>query len=149
MATRATRAVPPLAAYVLHHYDWSESSLILDLFTREQGRLAVVAKGAKRHYSQQRTVLLPFQRLAVTLVRSRSREDGASEVQTLRTAEWAGGAAMLTGTLTASALLGTVLTTFTYLTTPVFGEVALLIVAIVLLRLLPRGITGRFLRRSL
>jgi len=60
-----------------------------------------------------------------------------------------GGAAMLTGTLAASGLLGTVATVFTFLTTPVFGEVALLIVAIVLLRLLPRGITGRFLRRAL
>lgn len=60
-----------------------------------------------------------------------------------------GGAAMLTGTLTASALLGSVSTVGTFLTTPVFGEVALLVVAIILLRLLPRGITGRFLRRSL
>lgn len=60
-----------------------------------------------------------------------------------------GGAAMLTGTLTASLLLGSVWTIATFLTTPVFGEVALLIVAIVLLRLLPRGITGRFLRRAM
>jgi branched-chain amino acid transport system permease protein len=60
-----------------------------------------------------------------------------------------GGAAMLTGTLTASGLLGTVSTIGTFLTTPVFGEVALLAVAIVLLRLLPRGITGRFMRQSL
>ena len=52
----------PLPAYVLHRYDWSESSLILELFTREQGRVAVVAKGAKRPYSQLRPVLLPFQR---------------------------------------------------------------------------------------
>lgn len=60
-----------------------------------------------------------------------------------------GGAAMLAGTLAASGLLGAVATGFTYLTTPVFGEVALLVVAIVLLRLLPRGITGRFFRRAL
>jgi branched-chain amino acid transport system permease protein len=60
-----------------------------------------------------------------------------------------GGAAMLTGTLTASVLLGSVWTVGTFLTTPVFGEVALLVVAIVLLRLLPRGITGRFLRRAM
>ena len=60
-----------------------------------------------------------------------------------------GGAAMLTGTLVASGLLGTVLTVFTFVWTPVFGEVALLVCAIVLLRLLPRGITGRFLRRAL
>ena len=96
MATRAPRAQSPLAAYVLHHYDWSESSLILDLFTRDQGRLAVAAKGAKRPHSQLRSVLLPFQRVLVSLGRQASAES-ASEVQTLRTAEWAGGAAMLTG----------------------------------------------------
>ena len=60
-----------------------------------------------------------------------------------------GGAAMLTGTLAASALLGSVWTVATFLSTPVFGEMALLLVAIVLLRLLPRGITGRFLRRAI
>ena len=86
----------PLAAYVLHRYDWSESSLILDLFTREQGRVAVAAKGAKRPYSQMRAVLLPFQRIHVTIGRI-SGDEGASEVQNLRGAEWAGGAAMLTG----------------------------------------------------
>ena len=34
-------------AFVLHHYDWSESSLILEVFTRHWGRVALVAKGAK------------------------------------------------------------------------------------------------------
>jgi DNA repair protein RecO (recombination protein O) len=85
-------AAAPLQAYVLHHYDWSESSLILDLFTRERGRLAVAAKGAKRPYSQLRGVLLPFQRLQVSLVRA--ADDDAAEVHTLRAAEWAGGAPM-------------------------------------------------------
>ena len=47
MASRAARSAS-LASYVLHHYDWSESSVILDLFTREQGRIAVAAKGAKQ-----------------------------------------------------------------------------------------------------
>ena len=97
MATRATRPSTSLAAYVLHRYDWSESSLILDLFTREQGRLAVAAKGAKRPYSQLRSVLLPFQRITVSLGKVAVHEEGASDVQTLRGAEWAGGAAMLTG----------------------------------------------------
>lgn len=60
-----------------------------------------------------------------------------------------GGAAILAGTLSASGLLGAVNTIGTFLTTPVLGEVALLAAAIVLLRLLPRGITGRFLRGSL
>jgi len=97
MATRAARPSTSLAAYVLHRYDWSESSLILDLFTREQGRLAVAAKGAKRPYSQLRSVLLPFQRITVSLGKAALHDEGASEVQTLRGAEWAGGAAMLTG----------------------------------------------------
>ena len=97
MATRSPRHAAPLAAYVLHRYDWSESSLILDLFTRDQGRLAVAAKGAKRPYSQLRGVLLPFQRLSVSLGKAATTDQGASEVQTLRGAEWAGGAAMLTG----------------------------------------------------
>jgi len=97
MATRAARPSTSLAAYVLHRYDWSETSLILDLFTREQGRLAVAAKGAKRPYSQMRSVLLPFQRITVSLGKVAVHDEGASEVQTLRGAEWAGGAAMLTG----------------------------------------------------
>lgn len=85
-----------LQAFVLHRYDWSESSLILDLFSREQGRIAVAAKGAKRPYSQLRAVLLPFQRIHVML--GRPRPDGSmQEIQTLRGAEWGGGAAMLTG----------------------------------------------------
>ncbi len=99
MLARTARAPASLQSFVLHRYDWSESSLILDLFTREQGRLAVAAKGAKRPSSQLRSVLLPFQRLHVTLARSRGLADDAAppEVQTLRAAEWAGGAAMLTG----------------------------------------------------
>jgi DNA repair protein RecO (recombination protein O) len=96
MSPATRRPSAALNAYVLHRYDWSESSLILDVFTREQGRLAVAAKGAKRPYSQLRSVLLPFQRIHVALGRVPSGE-GASEVQTLRSAEWAGGAAMLTG----------------------------------------------------
>jgi len=100
----ATSRRPPavLTAYVLHRYDWSESSLILDVFTREQGRLIVAAKGAKRPYSQLRSVLLPFQRLHLSLGRAPKADamEGVAserEVQTLRSAEWAGGAAMLTG----------------------------------------------------
>jgi len=94
MAT--ARGAAPLAAFVLHRYDWSESSLILDLFTRAQGRLTVVAKGAKKPHSNLRAVLLPFQRVNVTLGRLPEGE-GASDIQTLRQAEWAGGMAMLTG----------------------------------------------------
>ncbi len=93
----------PQPAYVLHHWAWSETSLILDLFTRELGRIAVVAKGAKRPYSQLRSVLLPFQRILVTLGRqpsdaassARIRADEGGDILTLRTAEFAGGATLL------------------------------------------------------
>ncbi len=97
MASRGARLPASLSAYVLHRYDWSESSLILDLFTREQGRLAVAAKGAKRPYSQLRSILLPFQRVNVALGRVPRQAEGdaaTAEVQTLRSAEWAGGPAM-------------------------------------------------------
>jgi DNA repair protein RecO (recombination protein O) len=60
----------------------------------------VAAKGAKRPYSQLRSVLLPFQRLQVGLGRVPKVGQGeqpVGEVQNLRSAEWAGGAAMLTG----------------------------------------------------
>ncbi len=89
---RPSRSTAPLAAYVLHQHDWSESSLILELFTRERGRVAVAAKGAKRPYSQLRSVLMPFQRLHITL--GKAAADEAAELQTLRAAEWAGGTPM-------------------------------------------------------
>jgi branched-subunit amino acid ABC-type transport system permease component len=60
-----------------------------------------------------------------------------------------GGAAMVSGTVSASVLFGTINQIATYATTPVFGEVALLATAIVLIRLLPQGITGRFFRRGM
>jgi DNA repair protein RecO (recombination protein O) len=75
-------------AFVLHRYDWSESSLILDLFTREGGRVVAAAKGAKRPHSSLRPVLLPFQPLQVVLARRHA--DDEDEVLTLRGAEWAG-----------------------------------------------------------
>lgn len=88
MATSRTQAAP-LAAYVLHSYDWSETSLIVELFTRERGRVVVAAKGAKRPTSQLRPVLLPFQRITVTL--GKTPADEAAEIHTLKSAEWGGG----------------------------------------------------------
>ncbi len=60
-----------------------------------------------------------------------------------------GGSAVIAGNLSASALFGTVGQVFTYIYTPVIGEVALLLTAIVLIRVLPKGITERFFRRSI
>jgi DNA repair protein RecO (recombination protein O) len=96
MAT--ARAAPPLAAFVLHSYDWSEGSLVVDLFTRAQGREVVVAKGAKRPTSNFRPVLLPFHPLMVWLSRA-AANDEQGEVRSLRAAEWAGGQPLPPGVL--------------------------------------------------
>lgn len=98
MPPRGNRAPAVQQAFVLHHYDWSETSLVLDLFTREQGRMAVVAKGAKRPYSQLRAVLLPFQRIQVSLSKP-VKGDGETpvDVVTLRGAEWVGGNTLPSG----------------------------------------------------
>ncbi|MEN9761416.1 MAG: Recombination protein [Pseudomonadota bacterium] len=80
MATSKTWA----QAYLLHSTPYRETSLIVDLFTREHGRIAAVAKGARRKGSAMRAVLMPFQPLSVAWV-------GARELRTLTQAEWQGG----------------------------------------------------------
>lgn len=57
-----------------------------------------------------------------------------------------GGTAVISGTLASAGLFGFVSQIFTFLATPVVGEIALLFAAVILLRLLPTGITGRFLK---
>lgn len=59
-----------------------------------------------------------------------------------------GGAAVISGVLTSSALFGTVNQIVSFGANPVIGEIAMLALAIVLLRLMPQGITGRFFRNS-
>src|SRR5580698_6094140 len=61
----------------------------------------------------------------------------------------AGGPALLAGLVSASTLFGAINQIATFVTTPVLGEVALLVGAIIMLRLLPQGITGRFFKGSL
>lgn len=77
-------------AFVLHQYPWSESSLILEVFTRHHGRMAVAAKGVKRPTSSFRPVLLPLQPLALGL-------SGDGEIRNLKSAEWLGGHVMPSG----------------------------------------------------
>ena len=60
-----------------------------------------------------------------------------------------GGAAILAGTTAGSILLGGINGIFSFIAGSTFGEIALLLAAIILLRLMPRGITGRFFRNSL
>lgn len=88
MAT--SRRISDEPAFVLHRYDWSESSLILEVFTRHHGRVALVAKGAKRPSSNFRPVLLPLQPLRVAF-------GGDAEIRTLKAAEWGGGQVMPVG----------------------------------------------------
>jgi DNA repair protein RecO (recombination protein O) len=76
--------------YVLHSYPWKETSLLLDVFSRRHGRLALVAKGAKRPTSALRAVLLGFQPCQASW-------SGRGEVRTLTRAEWVGGHAPLCG----------------------------------------------------
>ena len=81
-------------AFVLHRYDWSESSLILEVFTCHHGRTALVAKGAKKPSSNFRPVLLPLQPLHLTWTQS---DTGTGDIHTLKGAEWVGGHIMPTG----------------------------------------------------
>jgi DNA repair protein RecO (recombination protein O) len=69
---------------VLHSYPYKETSLIVDVFTRDHGRIALIAKGAKRPHSRLRGVLQTFQPLSISW-------SGKSEVRTLTAAEWIGG----------------------------------------------------------
>ena len=86
----ATKRISDEPAYVLHRYDWSESSLILEVFTRHHGRIALVAKGAKRPSSSFRPILLPLQPLHLSF-------GGDAEIRTLKGAEWQGGHVMPSG----------------------------------------------------
>ena len=86
----ATKRISDEPAFILHRYDWSETSLILEVFTRHHGRIALVAKGAKRPSSSFRPVLLPLQPLQLSY-------GGEAEIRTLKSAEWMGGHVMPTG----------------------------------------------------
>ena len=78
------------AAFLLHAHPYSETSLILDVFARAHGRLALLARGARRPRSALRGVLLGFQPLELSWF-------GGGEVKTLAKAEWLGGLPLLTG----------------------------------------------------
>jgi DNA repair protein RecO (recombination protein O) len=53
-------------AFVLHCRDYSESSLLLEVFAARHGRLGILAKGARRPKSPWRGVLKPFQALLLS-----------------------------------------------------------------------------------
>jgi DNA repair protein RecO (recombination protein O) len=84
MVTNRPIRVHTQPAFVLHSYPYKETSLIIDVFTRDYGRIHLLAKGAKRPHSQLRGVLQSFQPLTLSW-------SGKSELQTLTKAEWVGG----------------------------------------------------------
>lgn len=59
-----------------------------------------------------------------------------------------GGAAIITGTVSSALIFGTVNQIVSFASMPVVGEIAMLVLAIILLRLMPQGITGRFFKNS-
>src|SRR5574343_1011945 len=77
-------------AYVLHTYPFRETSLIVEVFSRDHGRVALLARGARRPRSALRGLLLAFQPLELGWA-------GKGEVQTLMKAEWQGGQPLLGG----------------------------------------------------
>jgi DNA repair protein RecO (recombination protein O) len=79
-----------LQGYVLHSLAWRETSLIVEVFTRDAGRIGLVARGARRPRSALRGLLQPFQPLAL-------RYSTKGELRTLMAAEWVGGLAALEG----------------------------------------------------
>lgn len=78
-------------AFILHSYPFRETSLLLEVFSRNHGRLAVVARGARRPRSALRGLLMGFQPLLLSWF-------GKGEVRTLHSAEWEGGQPQLQGT---------------------------------------------------
>lgn len=78
-------------AFILHSYPFRETSLLLEVFSRNHGRLPIVARGARRPRSVLRGVLMNFQPLRLAWF-------GKGEVRTLHSAEWQGGQPQLSGT---------------------------------------------------
>lgn len=84
-------------AFVLHGRPYSETSLLLDLFTENNGKIRLIAKGARSRRSNLKGCLQPFTPLLV-------RWGGKGEMKTLRNAEAVSLALPLTGTMLYSGL---------------------------------------------
>lgn len=76
--------------FVLHRRPYSESSLILDVFSEEYGRLSIISKGARSKRSNLKGVLQAFTPLLI-------KWSGKGSMRTLRQAESISLAIPLTG----------------------------------------------------
>jgi DNA repair protein RecO (recombination protein O) len=84
------RRVDNQPAFVLHTYSFRETSLVVEMFTRDYGRVALLAKGARRPRSALRGLLLSFQPLSLSW-------SGKNELRILHKADWSGGQPLLRG----------------------------------------------------
>jgi DNA repair protein RecO (recombination protein O) len=91
MSTSGKQRIHDESVFVLHSYPFRETSLIVEVFSRGYGRLAIVARGARRPRSVLRGVLMNFQPLSLNWF-------GKGELRTLHSAEWQGGQPYLQGT---------------------------------------------------
>lgn len=78
------------SVFVLHTYPFKETSLIVELFSRDYGRIAAVAKGARRPRSAMRGMLQSFQPLQAVW-------SGKAELKTLHSLEWGGRMTLMAG----------------------------------------------------
>ena len=85
-----SKRVDGQAAYVLHLHPFSETSLVVDVFSRDHGRVPLLARGARRPRSAMRGMLMSFQPLELGWF-------GGGEVKTLAKVEWLGGMPLLGG----------------------------------------------------
>jgi DNA repair protein RecO (recombination protein O) len=90
MASVTTHRQDNQAVYVLHTYPFKETSLVVELFARNFGRVATTAKGARRPRSAMRGMLQSFQPMLATW-------SGKLELKTLHGLEWNGGLLLLQG----------------------------------------------------
>lgn len=86
----ATSSDALTTGFVLHRRDYSDTSLLVEVFTTEQGRFPLLAKGAKRGRAPRAAILQPFQPLLLAW-------SGRGEVRTLTRLEPAAGPLMLAG----------------------------------------------------
>lgn len=90
MARISAKRIDAQPGYILHQYAYSETSLVVEVFSRDYGRVAMLARGARRPRSVLRGSLMAFQPLELDWF-------GGGEVKTLAKAEWLGGMPLLTG----------------------------------------------------
>ncbi|HVN44925.1 MAG TPA: DNA repair protein RecO [Steroidobacteraceae bacterium] len=64
--TVRSRRVTLTPAYLLHHYPWRDTSRILEVITREHGRLTLFARGVRGPQAKLAPVLQPFQLLLLS-----------------------------------------------------------------------------------